>query len=218
MTNKKKSFITMLATAILLIAGITTISIKQIPKSINEPTESINEKDTSEYLSPQADTTVSTPTTEKVDTVTSAKATQVTSTKIRTTVKNNNQSTPPPATVTQAIQEKAPIGSNKDMNPEPIKQAVLEYMSSLKGVRINTNLNKGNSCWTGYTASYHLTPEKFENKLKEIVMIEYRDNVRYNSVGNGHTLEMYIVYDIVTDEYYGEELDYYYFYILSMIT
>ena len=133
------------------------------------------------------------------------------------TTKNNNQTTPPPATVTQAVQYKAPIGSSKDINPELVKQDILKYMSSLKGVKINSNLNKNNSCWAGYNASYHLTQEKFKKNIEDSVMIEYRDNVRVNDVGNGYVLEMYIVYDVVTDEYYGENLDYYYFYILSMV-
>lgn len=133
------------------------------------------------------------------------------------TTKNNNQTTPPPATVTQAVQYKAPIGSSKDINPELVKQDILKYMSSLKGVKINSNLNKNNSCWAGYNTSYHLTQEKFKKNIEDSVMIEYRDNVRVNDVGNGYILEMYIVYDVVTDEYYGENLDYYYFYILSMV-
>ena len=133
------------------------------------------------------------------------------------TTKNNNQTTPPPATVTQAVQYKAPIGSSKDINPELVKQDILKYMSSLKGVKINSNLNKNNSCWAGYNTSYHLTQEKFKKNIEDSVMIEYRDNVRVNDVGNGYVLEMYIVYDVVTDEYYGENLDYYYFYILSMV-
>lgn len=133
------------------------------------------------------------------------------------TTKNNNQTTPPPATVTQAVQYKAPIGSSKDINPELVKQDILKYMSSLKGVKINSNLNKNNSCWAGYNTSYHFTQEKFKKNIEDSVMIEYRDNVRVNDVGNGYVLEMYIVYDVVTDEYYGENLDYYYFYILSMV-
>lgn len=134
--------------------------------------------------------------------------------KVPTTAKNSNQSTPPSATVVQETQKRIPLGSNKDIDPEHIKQYALKYMSTLDGVHVCPKLNRGNSCWTGYDGTYHFTSDEFEERMIESIKWQYDENVDSGNVGCGKPFGMYIEYEKIPRDDIENGLCYYRFYVL----